>query len=329
LYAWVEAEAMAIFHPQLGETLIIGGIGYGFMPHPLLGSPLEDVYAVDGGEALIYQLQELETGHLWALKVSKASFRGAHIARAAVALAPHVAAPGLYLARRHCLVRTSHPDLIARYPDLEYAVLMPWIIGRSWAWLLQDRAASARYTRRHALTLARIAAQVLAYLEAHGLAHTDIAGGNVLLAPDLSRVELLDLENLYSPHSPSPRRRRLGTPGYQHPRISRRGQWRPDGDRFAGAVLLTELLAWCDSTVREQTQQGAESLFQPHDLGEPAGPRWRMLHAALQGIWPTAAQLAERAAASRRLDGCPPLAEWHACLRRACEAEGISPPAQA
>lgn len=319
---------MAIFHPQLGETLIIGGTGYGFMPQPLLGSLLEDVYAVDGGEALIYQLQELETGHLWALKVTKASFRGAHIARAAVALAPHVAAPGLYLARRHCLLRTTHPDLIGRYPDLEYAVLMPWIIGRSWAGLLQDRTTSARYTWRYALNLGRFAAQVLAYLEAHSLAHTDIAGANVLLAPDLSRVELLDLENVCSPHAPSPRRPRLGTPGYQHPRLSRRGQWRPDGDRFAGAVLLTELLAWCDCTVQEQTQQGAESLFRPQELREPAGPRWRMLRAALQGICPPAAQLAERAAASRSLDRCPPLAEWHTCLRQACESEGIPPPAQ-
>jgi hypothetical protein len=63
-------------------------------------------------------------------------------------------------------------------------------------------------------------------------------------------VELLDLEGVYISGIPSPKRLSHGSPGYQHCRLGRQGQWSPYGDRFAGAILLTEMLTWWNPVVR-------------------------------------------------------------------------------
>lgn len=305
---------MAEFAPRTGSSLAIGGAIYGFMPHPLFPEDPEEVFAIEGGEALIYQMQEFSTGALWALKVSKPSFRGDQIARSAAALAPYAQLAGLYLGNRVCLTRAAFPDLIATYPDLEFAVLMPWLVGKTWSGLLHDPAASAVYTPELALDLAMATAQVLWDLEAHHLAHTDIAGGNVVLAPDFKRVELLDIENLYMPRAPEPKRRSYGSPGYQHPRLDGRGQYRPDGDRFAGAMLLTEMLSWWDPAVRVLTPPGSETLFQPRELQLVDTPRWQAVRDALWAVCPPALRLFDEAWASADLSGCPELNAWALAL---------------
>lgn len=305
---------MADFAPRLGTQVYIGPAAYGFMPHPLFPADMDEVFVVEGGEALIYQLQNLATGDLWALKVSKPSYRGEHIARSVAALAPYANLPGLYLGNRLCITRQAHPQLVAQYPDLEFAVLMPWIAGRTWAGFLADPDTSATYTPYQARDLAAAAAQVLWDLEAHHLAHTDIAGGNVILAPDLKRVELLDIENLYMPNAPAPVRRSLGSPGYQHRSLDKRGQWRPEGDRFAGAMLLTEMLAWWDPTVRSRTQPGSDSLFQPAELQEVGSPNWQATRDALWAVCQPALPLFDAAWASNDLAACPELSAWALAL---------------
>lgn len=305
---------MADFSPRLGAQVHIGSSAYGFMPHPLFPADMDEVFVIEGGEALIYQLQHLTTGELWALKVSKPSYRGEHIARAAEALAPYANLPGLYLGHRVCITRQAFPQLVAQYPDLEFAVLMPWITGRTWAGFLGDAAASAAYTPQHARDLATAAAQVLWDLEAHHLAHTDVAGGNVILAPDLKRVELLDIENLYMPNAPVPARRSLGSPGYQHRNLDSQGQWRAEGDRFAGAILLMEMLVWWDPGVRAQIQEGSESLFQPRELQEVGTAKWQAVRDALWAVCQPALRLFDAAWASSDLAACPELSAWALAL---------------
>jgi len=308
---------LADFAPQLGTQIAIGPAAYGFMPHPLFPADMDEVFVVEGGEALIYQLQNLATGALFALKVSKPSYRGEHIARSVAALAPYASLPGLYLGNRVCLTRQAYPHLVAQCPDLEYAVLMPWIAGRTWAGLLADPAASAAYTPYHALDLAAAAAQVFWDLEAHHLAHTDIAGGNVILAPDLKRVELLDIENLYMPNAPTPVRRSLGSPGYQHRSLDKRGQWRAEGDRFAGAILLTEMLVWWDPEVRTRTQAESDSLFQPGELQEVGSAKWQAVRDALWTVCAPVLPLFDAAWAANDLAACPELSAWALALVQA------------
>jgi hypothetical protein len=304
---------VADFHPHLGMSVTIRTSSYGFMPHPIFSADMDEVFGIEGGEALIYQLQDLATGELWALKVFKPQYRGEHVARSVAALAPYAHLPGLLLGNRLCLTEESAPDLIGRYPQLEYAVLMPWIIGRTWAGLLADRTAGEQYTRVAASTLALSTAQVLWELEAHHLAHTDIASGNVICLPDWS-IALLDIENLYVPGTARPRQQSMGTPGYQHRSMDSSGYWRPDGDRFAGAILLAEMLSWWDPLVRSLAPDGAESLFQPYELQEVGLPRWQAMRDAIWEICPPALQLFDGAWASRDLSECPELGSWAVCL---------------
>jgi hypothetical protein len=282
--------ALADFHPHLGMSVTIGSSSYGFMPHPIFSADMDEVFVVEGGEALIHQLQDLGTGKLWALKVFKPLYRGEHVARSVAALVPLAQLPGLSLGSRLCLTEESAPDLIRCYPQLEYAVLMPWLIGRTWAGLVSDRIASELYTRDAASSLALSTAQVLWELEAHHLAHTDIAGGNVICMPDGS-VELLDMENLYMPGTARPRQYSMGSPGYQHRHLDATGYWRQDGDRFAGAILLAEMLSWWDPTVRSLVPEIAESFFQPYELQEVGLPRWQAMRDAIWEVCPPALQL--------------------------------------
>jgi hypothetical protein len=286
------------------------------MPHPIFSADMDEVYVVEGGEALIYQLQDLGTGELWALKVFKPLYRGEHVARSVAALAPYAQLPGLLLGNRLCLTEESAPELIGWYPELEYSVLMPWLHGQTWAGLLSDRIASERYTRGAASTLALSTAQVLWELEAHHLAHTDIASGNVICLPNGS-VELLDIENLYMPGTARPRQFSMGSPGYQHRHLDADGYWRQDGDRFAGAILLAEMLSWWDPLVRSLVPEGAESFFQPYELQVVDLPRWQAMRDALWEICPPALQVFDEAWASSDLSECPELGTWAVNLLQA------------
>lgn len=312
---------MADFHPDRYTTLVVGDGRYGFMPHPVFPDEVDEVYALEGGEALIYQVQDLAVGDLFALKVAKPSFRGEHIARAVNALAPYAEIPGLYAANRVCLTRDLCPDLLESYPALEYAVLMPWVTGQSWAGFMHDRAASAAYTSQQALDLALALARVMWELEAHQFAHTDIAGSNIVIAPDRKQVELLDIEHLYTPAAPLPPWRSSGSPGYQHRYLDERGHWRPQGDRFAGAILLAEMLAWQDPRVRALTPEGADTLFQPEELQQVDMPRWQAVRDALWEICPATLHLFDQAWASTDLGECPELSAWALSLLAAREQQ--------
>ncbi|HZO73005.1 MAG TPA: hypothetical protein VFB60_12460 [Ktedonobacteraceae bacterium] len=304
---------MADFRPHLGLTLNIGAAQFTFVQHPLFPDDQEEVFAIEGGEAMVYQLREVASGKIWTLKVSKTPFRGKHILRSTNALAPYAHLPGLSLGRRVCFTKATHPALIAAHPGLEYAVLMPWLSGQSWAGFLANRATgpdNEPYTPQVALKLAIAMAQVLWDLEAHSLAHTDIAGSNVLLMPAFNLVELLDLENLYMPNSPIPQQCSQGSPGYQHRSLDRRGYWRPDGDRFSGAIIITEMLTWCDARVQKLTPPNAESLFPLEDLQQINTPRWRVVRDALWNICPPALRLFDQAWSSTDLSQCPELSAW-------------------
>jgi hypothetical protein len=277
---------------------------------------MDEVWVIEGGEALIYQLKELFSDELFALKVVKPSYRSEYVARSVAALSPYAHLPGLLLGNRFCLTKNTTPELVDRYPQLEYAVLMPWIFGPTWAGLIADRAAGEEYTCESAWTLAIATAQVLWELEAHHLAHTDIAGGNIVCLPG-GGIELLDVENLYLPGTSRPKQRSMGTPGYQHRRLDSGGYWRPDGDRFSGAIVLAEMLTWWNSEVRSLVPDGAESVFRPCELQEVGIPHWESMRDTLWDICAPALQLFDEAWASRDLSECPELESWAVCLLQA------------
>src|SRR5206468_1547819 len=103
---------------------------------------------------------------------------------------------------------------------------------------------------------------------------------------------------------------------YQHRRLGRHGQWSLYGDRFAGAILLTEMLTWWNPLVRAQTPRNAATLFLPEELQRPAGPRWQIVRDVLWSLDPTLLSLFDQAWGSLHLKDCPDFATWLSSLKR-------------
>ncbi|GCE28052.1 hypothetical protein KDA_35360 [Dictyobacter alpinus] len=305
---------MSIFQPTQEMLLPIGRAYYRFLPHPYFLDDRQEVFVLEGGEAFVYKIQHMGEKRDYALKVMKSGFRDRYTLQVTQTLAQYMHAPGLFLARRTCLTQEEYPELLRRFPALEYAVLMPWIDGRTWAGLLLDPAASVRYTPSHARQLAAATAHVLWSLEDRAMAHTDIAGGNVILSPDLRQIQLIDIDTMYIKGLKMPKKHSRGSPGYQHPNQDARGQWRADGDRFAGAMLLTEMLTWWNPVVRAETPEGAESLFTQQELQQPDLPRWRRIRRTLEQMNPALRELFDQAWYAQRIEDCPDFSAWSMSL---------------
>lgn len=302
--------AVSTFHPTQQILLPISGAYYRFLPHPYFADDPEEVFVVEGAEAFVYKMQHLGHKTHYALKVMKRGYRDRYSLNVAQCLAHYRDVPGLFLARRTCLTQEQHPELLRRFPDLEYAVLMPWLEGHTWAGLMLDPVATVKYTPTHARKVAAATAHVLWNLEDRALAHTDIAGGNIILSPDLQQVQLIDLDAMYMRDVKMPRKRSGGSPGYQHPQQDSRGQWRPDGDRFAGAILLTEMLTWWNPIVRAGIPDGAESLFTPQELQRKESACWRRVCKTLEQMSPDLLELFDQAWNANKIEECPDFSTW-------------------
>lgn len=302
------------FRPICGLLLQMGETSFEFLPHPSFPDEKERVFCLEGGTAFLYKTLNVESGEFFALKVFKPEFRTGQIAAIAASLTPYKELDALQVTQRRCLIKMAYPELISSYPELEDAILMPWLSAPSWAELLLTPQLSAAYTREQALSLARATASTLSELELHGLAHADLAGKHVVPTQDWQSIHLLDLEKMYLPELPPPPQKSQGTPGYQHRLLGSQGQWRPEGDRFAGAILLTEMLTWWNPRVRAYVDEQAASLFQPADLQAAETPRRQVVRETLHTLSPHLQELFDQAWFSRSLAECPPLCAWAAAL---------------
>jgi len=296
------------FRPNPHDELALNGVPYRVAEHPAApGMP----HGQEGRAGTVYRLLAPAPAQPdQALKVFKPRFRLPGLVTQAERLAAYADLPGLRAARRTVLTPARHPDLLRQHPDLTYAVLMPWIEGPTWLEVMVEKQP---LPPDQALALARALAETLTRLEERGLAHCDLSGPNLML-PLLaggSGVELIDLEGVYAPGLLQPQAVSSGSAGYAHAQAAG-GLWGPDADRFAGAVLLAEMLAWCDPQV---VQAGwGESYFEPGEMQQDC-PRSRLLCDSLRQTWgePVAA-LFERAWRSDALADCPTFGEWLVAL---------------
>jgi serine/threonine protein kinase len=294
--------------------LQIGDAYYEFLPHPLFPDDSKAVFVLEGGTAFIYKLRHVDTGEQYALKVFKRDSRNELVAYIAVTLTHYTDLPEIQASKRLCLTPKAYPELVSAHPEMAYAVLMPWLDAPTWTGILLNPQTSAAYTREQALSLARATANLLSKLETHGIAHADIAGGNVVPAIDRQQVQLLDPENMYLPKMPIPRKVSQGTPGYQHQHLGPHGQWCPEGDRFAGAILLAEMLTWWNPRVRARVADDAETVFRPEELQAPEAPCLQAVRDTIYTLSPSLLELFDRAWLSRTLADCPLLRTWAATL---------------
>lgn len=290
------------FEPQ--DRLLIGTSAFEFTPHPA-ASGLTMAYGQEGKKAWVYQLRDLDAGHTHALKVFKPAFLDVGQVRLAEAMAAYSHLPGLGVCDRRVLSRESHPELVHDHPELEYSVLMPWVEGQTWCDFLRGDAQPDAWTSiEHAVE----AALVLSRLEGLGIAHCDISGGNVLI--DGRRVLLVDVEDLYCVTLQPPAAPPSGSAGYQHPaaRCDALGQWRPAGDRFSGAILIVEMLAWHEPRIRAAAAQ--EHYFEEAEIQDPGSARRQLMEEVLAGLGDGVAELFARAWRAPSLETCPKLSEW-------------------
>ncbi|HQJ52727.1 MAG TPA: SUMF1/EgtB/PvdO family nonheme iron enzyme, partial [Anaerolineae bacterium] len=289
------------FQPTVNAELRIDGVTYHVCEHPLApGIP----YGQEGRQAVVYQLAAGRERR--ALKVFKSRFRVPGLAFLAEQLAHYAALPGLSVCSRTVLTPQRHPDLLRGNSDLIFAVLMPWIQGPTWAQVLLEKRP---LTPEQSLRVARGLAEVLATLEQRSVAHNDLSGPNVLL-PELAGgqgVALVDVEQLFAPELRQPEALPQGSPGYAHHSVAG-GLWAANGDRFAGAVLLAEMLGWCDERVRAAAW--GESYLQPGEEQSEC-QRYAVLRGRLHTTWGQGvADLLERAWRATLLSECPTLSEW-------------------
>ncbi len=305
-------RSTAGFAPAPGEHLLIAGTTYAVDAHPTAPGMS---YGQEGREATVYRLSC--DGHAFALKVFKPRFRGTRLTEADDRLQAFAQIRGMEACRRTVLTEERHLATIERYPDLAGAALMPWIDGPSWMEVIVERR---QLSAEACLQLAQALAALLAALETRGAAHCDLSGANVLL-PALvagpsrnghTALALVDVESLFIP--PGDRRPAAlpaGSPGYGH-RAAKDGLWNATADRFAGAILLSEILGWCDQRVR--LASGAESYFEPDEM-QTANERAAILSRTLRDRWGDAvAHLFDEAWQSAYVIACPALADWHAAI---------------
>jgi serine/threonine protein kinase len=292
-----------MFNPNLNTRLSIDGVEYSFTPHPAVPSL---VWAQEGRHATVYRVQDKTDAY--GLKVFRPAFRHPGLITTAESLWTYHELPGMLVCKQAVITREGFPELVAQYEDLDYAMVMPWIAGDTWFDILGKRQ---RLTLDQSRALAESMAWVLYALELNQLAHCDLSSGNVIIDPHMDQGNLVDVEDLYSPWLEPPPMLPAGSAGYQHKESGGGGQWAPTGDRFAGVILMAEMLGWAHPDVRKAAW--GESYFAPDEL-QKGSPRFDTLLKALQGYHPGFAETFEATWRSEHLEDCPPLKTWYDLL---------------
>ena len=131
-------------------------------------------------------------------------------------------------------------------------------------------------------------------------------------------VELIDIEDSFIHGIEPPPKGDVpaGTSGYQHRTSRTQGQWCAAGDRFAGAVLMSEILTWHVPEIRAAAGEFATSYFQDADLASPSvdNQRFRLMRDVLKTGSNDIVRLFESAWQSPKLEDCPPLSAWYEAL---------------
>ncbi len=296
--------------PGPGESLIINEKTYQIAEHPQVPSM---PYGQEGRRAVVYKLQtKNEKSH--ALKVFKSRFRVPGMVGVAEQLEPYSNIKGLQACERIVLTASRHRELLTKYPELTYAVLMPWVEGSTWQEILLTEEV---FSPERSLLMARKFAEILVGLEEKRLAHCDLSGPNLIIQAGYQPA-LVDLEEMYCPDFLKPESLPAGSPGYAH-RSAPKGIWNATSDRFAGAILIAEMLCWHDPAVRGIAW--GESYFAPRDM-QNENQRLSLLQHSLEAHFgERILDLFNQIWRSDSLRDCPTFAEWAVALPRQIKVE--------
>lgn len=314
-----------LFSPQVNDAIIIDGARYRFSEHP--AAPGSDIpYGQEGRAGVVFQLVD-DQGARRALKVFKPRFRQPSLVGLTRKLETYARLPGLTVCRRRVLTPQNHSDLLRQQPDLLFAASMPWIAGQTWNEIIQRKEG---LTAAQSLGLAHALLDVLGQMEQEGVAHGDLSGANLLidgLTAGAPRVEWVDVEQFYAPELLRPKALPSSSPGYAH-QTAADGLWEAEMDRFAGAVLLAEILGWEDGGIRNAAD--GETYFAENEMQKDVDRYW-LLRGTLAERWgERVAELFEQAWGSDSAASCPSFGAWQIALPHEAPAArpstSIAPP---
>lgn len=292
-------------HFKPGDTLEIFGDIWRVEPNLFKkDSPL----VLEGRKASICKIRNNQ-GSFSALKLFRKKFQEPVMEQICEKIQQFSIIPGMEACGRRVITPANNPHILAKYPDFLYSVLMPWISGESWCEVLfrSQKKKTPLVSKEQSLTLAGKLAQTLKELEDHQSAHTDISSGNVIVDLSANRISLIDVEDIYAPTFRSPSVITAGTKGYQH-RESSAGLWREDADRFAGAVLIIEILAVSKTDTIPHIS--GESFFEPDEMHNLWSARYIKITEMLKKYHSSVVSLWERVWSSASLAQCPKFSEW-------------------
>jgi serine/threonine protein kinase len=296
------------FEPNPNDTLSIFGERYVVQPHPCVP---RIPYSSEAGRAVVYQLKDQKSEY-FALKVFRPKFRSANLADLSQHLVRIENFEGLRAAHRRVVLPGAH--IVEKFPDLKYAMLMPWISGTTWFdMLIKAKDHETYFSTAGAVKLCAQFLKVMAAIEQAGYAHADISQGNLIVGNQHPDVQLIDLEDMYMPGAPTPAEDYRGSPGYRH-RSGDQGAttWCSEGDRYATAVMAAEMLLLTDrGAARLATDTG---YFAGHCQDEDGKERFDLARGVLAKIAPEFTPLFEQAWFSDSLSDCPKIADLHKSL---------------
>jgi hypothetical protein len=262
-----------------------------------------------GTKAVVYKLKS-SSGEHFALKVFHQKFALSANEVSTRWISRYSGLAGLKVCKR-VVLSTADAELLNE-PGLEWAILMPWIEGKSWSEILGSKEELAE---AQCIDIANAAVEVFAGLENEGLTHADISSNNVFVqGGSPPSIELIDVEDMYHSGFLAPSKVPAGTPGYNHPGSAKSTYWNSYGDRFAGAVMLSEMLAWHNSEIRENAQE--ESFFDHREMGQTSSMRYKLMVRTLRAHSEALAELFSTAWNSASLHGCPPLSSWKSAMAK-------------
>ncbi|WP_413377633.1 hypothetical protein [Paenibacillus taichungensis] len=304
------------FQPNPGDEVVINDIAYIIGQHPAAPGL---AYAQAGRQGIVYQLlpRNGSISGAKALKVFFPKFRIPAMVYQSEHMESYSELPGLQVCKRDVLTPERNGALIGEHPDLLYAVLMPWVHGLTWFDVISDQK---QLTAEESLKLARALAGIGSAMEQRGLAHCDLSAPNVMIPffsevenlRGVSAVELVDVEQMYGSRMDRPDALLAGSPGYAAHRTVHSGLWSAYADRFAGAVIIAEMLSWSDAAIVEKAW--GESYFDQHEM-QTVNERYYAMRESLQKRWGSkVSDLFIRAWESHDLSSCPTFGEWFVAL---------------
>ncbi|QGQ96547.1 hypothetical protein EHS13_17465 [Paenibacillus psychroresistens] len=310
------------FQPNALDSITLNKNRYLLGEHPAWA---ERLYCQEGRQGFVYQLipEGANTGFL-AMKVFKSNFRIPSLVYRSELMHAYSAIKGLVVSNRTVIIPQNEFELLAKHNDLMYAVVMPWVYGPKWYDVLMDKQPMTRsLSRKTACSLA----QILASMEQMGLAHCDLSAANLILPGHLETydsesnemffVELVDIEQMYGIGLEKPELLEGGSPGYSDQLSNKEPIWNKYSDRFSGAILICEMLAWSIEEIRLASWGG--SYFAPEEIKQDSD-RFRLMHAKLEQHWGSAiATLFIRTWDSGELIQCPTFGEWYVAVMSSTE----------